>query len=156
MQQGTTERRQETTTETTTEELRPRVGVGVMVVRDGKVLMGKRITSHGSGEWAFWGGHLEHLETLEECARREVREEIGIEITNLKFLCVSNTRQYAPKHYVDVGYVAEIARGEPQNLEPHKREQLEWFDVNNPPSPMFGLCYNYLEALRTGRTYFDA
>ena len=54
---------------------RPSVGVAVIVVNNGKVLLGKRKGSHGSGSWAFPGGHLEMNESIEACARREVFEE---------------------------------------------------------------------------------
>ncbi len=53
---------------------RPKVGVGVIVVKEGKVLLLQRKNSHGSGTWCFPGGHLEYGESLEECAKREVLE----------------------------------------------------------------------------------
>jgi 8-oxo-dGTP diphosphatase len=56
---------------------RPQVGVGVIIVRDGKILLGLR-RSHGAGTWALPGGHLEWGETVESCARREVKEETGL------------------------------------------------------------------------------
>ena len=55
-----------------------RVGVGVLLVRDGRVLLGERRGSHGAGTWAPPGGHLEDGETVEACARREVAEETGL------------------------------------------------------------------------------
>ena len=58
----------------------PKVGVGVIVVRDGKVLLGKRRGAHGEGSWSFPGGHLEFNELLEICAKREAKEETGLEI----------------------------------------------------------------------------
>lgn len=125
-------------------------------MRGEDVLVGKRNSSHGGGEWAYLGGHLEHLETFEECLIREVKEEAGIKITNLRFLCVSNIHTYAPKHYVDIGYVADWVSGEPQNLEPHRRESWEWHHVDKQPEPLFSICKNYIEAYKTGRTYFDA
>ena len=51
----------------------PRVGVGVIVLREGRVLLGRRLGSHGAGTWQFPGGHLEAFERVEDCARREVR-----------------------------------------------------------------------------------
>src|SRR5215469_4737907 len=46
----------------------PKVGVGVMILKDGKVLIGKRKGAHGAGEWAWPGGHLEYMESFEDCA----------------------------------------------------------------------------------------
>ena len=59
----------------------PRVGVGVIIVKAGKVLIGERKGSHGAGQYALPGGKLEWKETWEECARREVLEETGISLT---------------------------------------------------------------------------
>jgi 8-oxo-dGTP diphosphatase len=87
--------------------LQVRVGVGVMILKDGKVLLGLRQGSHGAGEWAFPGGHFEYMETLEDCAKRETLEECGVEIQNIRFQLLANLRQYAPKHYLHVGLIAE-------------------------------------------------
>ncbi len=137
-------------------ENRPKVGIGVLVVRDGKVLMGKRKNAHGAGEWGWPGGHLEYMESFEECARREVREETGMEIDNIRFIRLLNFKTYAPKHYVDIGLLADWKSGEPQVLEPHKCEEWKWFSLNNIPSPHFAACDTEIEALKTGQTYFDA
>lgn len=93
------------------ENPRPKVGVGVMVFKEGKVLMGKRVSSHGAGEWSWPGGHMEYMESFEECAKREVREEAGIEIENVRFLRLLNLKDYAPKHYVDIGLIADWKSG---------------------------------------------
>ena len=76
-------------------ENRPKVGLGVMVVKDGKVLLGKRKGSHGQGEYAWPGGHMEYMESFEECAKREVKEETGIEIADITFLRLMNLKMYA-------------------------------------------------------------
>ncbi len=134
----------------------PKVGVGVMILKDGKVLMHKRKSAHGGGEYAWPGGHLEHMESFEECVRREVREEAGIEIKNIKFLRILNLKAYAPKHYVDVGFTAEWASGEPQTLEPDKNEGWDWYDIDNLPEPYFKGIDSYIEAYKIGRNYYDA
>lgn len=69
---------------------RPKVGIGVLVFKKGKALLAKRKGSHGRGEYAFPGGHLEFGESIEECAKRECREEAGIEIKNVRFLRLLN------------------------------------------------------------------
>ncbi len=60
------------------QENKPKVGVGVMILKDGKVLLGKRKGSHGQGEYAFPGGHLEHMESFADCAKREVADTSGL------------------------------------------------------------------------------
>ena len=137
------------------EELRPRVGVGVMVLKDGHLLLGRRKGSHGAGEYAYPGGHLEHLESFEQCAKREVREETGLEIGPLRFLRVLNTRAYAPKHYVDMAFAADWVSGEPQVLEPEKIDGWAWYPLDALPSPLFGTIPTALEALNSRRTFWD-
>ncbi|OGZ68766.1 MAG: hypothetical protein A3D44_02100 [Candidatus Staskawiczbacteria bacterium RIFCSPHIGHO2_02_FULL_42_22] len=136
-------------------ELRPKVGIGVIVVKDGKILLGKRKNSHGDGEYAGTGGHVEYMESFEECAKRETLEEAGIEIENIRFLCLVNVKDYAPKHYVDIGLVADWKSGQPTVLEPDKLEGWDWYDVDNLPSPLFGMIPNYIEAYKTGRHFWD-
>ena len=64
---------------------RPLIGIAVIVVKDNRVLLGKRKNAHGAGSWAFPGGHLEFNEFIEACAVREVFEETGLKIKNLRF-----------------------------------------------------------------------
>src|SRR3989344_7723278 len=118
------------------EAQRIRVGVGVMVLKEGKVLVSRRKTSHGAGSFSFTGGHLEYMESFEECAKRETREECGIEIKNVRFLCLANLT-FTPKHYVHIGFVANWVSGEPKDLEPEKQEEWKWYDLDALPEPLF-------------------
>lgn len=127
-----------------------------MIFKEGKILLGKRKGSHGEGEYAFPGGHLEYMESFEECAKRETMEEAGIEIKNVKFLFLSNLKDYAPKHYVHIGLIAEWKSGEPKVLEPHKIDSWDWYSLDKLPSPLFKIFPQLLEALKTGKNYFDA
>ena len=137
------------------QNLRPRVGIGVMVFKDGKILLQQRKGSHGGGEYAFPGGHLEYMESFEECAIRETLEEAGIKIKNLKFLLLSNLTSYAPKHYVHLNFVADWESGEPMIMEPDKCGGWGWYDPDNLPTPYFKTMPICLEALRTGKYYFN-
>ncbi len=133
-----------------------RVGIGLFILKDGKVLMGKRKGAHGAGEYCGPGGHLEYMESFEECAKRETMEEVGIEIENVRFLCLSNLKKYAPMHYVDIGIIADWKSGEPKAMEPDKRESWDWYDLDNLPTPLFGVTPQYAEAYKTGKSFFDA
>ncbi len=127
-----------------------------MILKEGKVLLGKRKNAHGAGEYAWPGGHLEYMESFEECAKREVWEEAGIKIKKVRFLLLSNLKTYAPKHYVDVGLVAEWESGEPKIMEPDKLEGWDWYDMNTLPQPLFSTIPSYLEAYATGKNFWDA
>jgi mutator protein MutT len=59
---------------------RPVVGIGAVIVQDGKVLLVKRRYAPLKGEWSLPGGGVEVGETLEECVVREMREETGLDI----------------------------------------------------------------------------
>lgn len=141
-----------------TDEQRVRVGIGVMIFKDGKVLAGRRKNAHGAGQFAWPGGHFEYMESFEECARREVKEETGLEIENIRFLRLMNLRSYAPKHYVDIALVADWKSGEPEVLEPEKIDRWDWYDpeeIATTNEPMFATLPSYFEALKTGRNYWD-
>lgn len=119
-------------------DYRPKVGLAVIIIRDNKVLLGRRKNAHGAGSWCFPGGHLEFNEAFIECAQREVREETGLQLTNIKPAAFTNdifTQE--GKHYVTLYFTAECDSGEPQLLEPDKCEGWAWFPWNNLPQPLF-------------------
>jgi 8-oxo-dGTP diphosphatase len=126
----------ETTTNTPSTELRPKVGVGIMMVRDGKVLLGKRRGAHGSSTYGWCGGHVEFGETLEDAARREIAEETGMEAHDLQFLCLSNIVQYG-KHYLDVEFICSDFSGDPEVREPDRVESWMWHKIDDLPEPLF-------------------
>ena len=74
---------------------RPLIGISVLVMKEGKLLLGKRKGSHGEGEYASPGGHLEHLESFATCALRETMEETGLVIGEPRFLRVYNSTDFA-------------------------------------------------------------
>ena len=135
---------------------RPKVGIGLLIIKDGHILLGKRKSPHGQGEYGAPGGHLEGMESFESCALREFHEEAGetMKIKNLRFLCLTNLTKYAPKHYVDIGMVAEWESGEPTVGEPDKLETWGWYSIDALPQPLFGCLENYLEAYKTQQVYF--
>ena len=117
---------------------RPHVGVGVLIFKDGLLLLGKRKNSHGSDSWAPPGGHLEFGESFQDCAQREVLEEVGITIKNIRFGTISNDVFIAEdKHYVTIFMIAEYAHGNVQLLEPDKCELWQWCNPTELPQPLF-------------------
>lgn len=132
-----------------------KVGIGILILKDNKVLLGRRKGAHGAGEYAFPGGHLEYKESFAACARRETWEECGLEITNIRFQHLANTLAYAPVQYVHIGLTADWKAGRPVVREPHKREGWDWFALDALPKPLFAMCTLAFTSYRTGQTYYD-
>jgi len=124
----------------------PKVGVAVIIIKNGKVLMHKRKNSHGDGTWSLPGGHLEFNESLEECAQRETFEETGMKIKNIRFADITNDIfEKEKKHYITIFMIADRESGEPIVKEPKKCECWEWHDWNNLPKPLFLPIENLLK-----------
>mgnify|MGYP003394911621 FL=1 len=128
-------------------ENRPKVGIGVCVIKDGKILFGKRKNAHGQGSWCFPGGHLEFNETWEECAVRETLEETGLKIKNIRFATATNDIfPMENKHYITIFMIADYDSGELRIMEPEKCERWDWFDWSSPPQPLFIPQQNLLKS----------
>lgn len=113
-----------------------RVGVGVLVLtgeNKNKVWAGMRKGSHGASTLALPGGHLEVNETWSDCAAREVEEEMGLSLTNVRFFHATNDIMLAEeKHYVTIFMVASQSNPNeiPSNREPNKCEGWDAYTVD--------------------------
>ena len=96
---------------------RPVVGVGGVVVSNGRVLLVRRGAPPSVGQWSIPGGMLESGETLLEGVRRELAEETSVEVRVLDLVEVferidldgAGKTRY---HYVVLDYLCEAIRGE--------------------------------------------
>lgn len=103
---------------------RPSVGVATVVVKDGKILIG-RDTRKGEEMFGVPGGHWESGETLKDCAAREVKEESGITCKNVRLVSVYDFyREDKQKSYVTIGMAADYDGGE--LTDQHEEGRLEW------------------------------
>lgn len=102
---------------------RPRLAFGLLV-RDGRVLLGHRHPARSlyPDVWDLPGGHIEPGETPEEALQREVREEVGVEVTRFVELEFPDLFPAAETHV----FVVEAWHGEPINLAPDEHDQLAW------------------------------
>lgn len=115
-----------------------RVGVGVFVFKDGKFLIGQRRGSHGTEHWSVPGGHIEFGESFAETATREVMEETGLAIQNVRFGALTNDPfPEEDKHYVSVWMLSDWASGQAQSIECNKFIKLRWCDFDTLPEPLF-------------------
>ncbi len=89
---------------------------------------------------------MEFGESWEECARREAREELGIEITNTQFLGVTNDVFVEEnKHYITIYLRADLTSGTPKIMEPEKTIAMAWTTWEEFPEPMFLPIKHFLE-----------
>ena len=90
------------------EKVRPKIGIGVYIM-DGKgnLLMTLRTSAHEPGTWCPPGGHLEMGESFLNCCKKEVKEEVGLDIEDVEMLGVVNNIFSPEKHYVNIDFVAK-------------------------------------------------
>jgi len=131
----------------------PRVGFGVMVLRDKQVLLGKRHDDpakasselHGEGTWTMPGGKLDYQEDLNDGMYREVVEETGIKIDKNKLELISLTNNVVhDAHFVTIGFLCQEFRGEPRIMEPDEIIEWQWFDLDKLPIPLYSASYQIL------------
>jgi len=116
---------------------KPQVGTATIITRDDKVLLMKRKGPHGKGTWSTPGGHLDFGETIEGCAAREVKEEVGLDVFDVRFRCVTNdVFEEAGKHYITVWMDAK-STGEPYLAAEEEAEEIGWYAWDALPHPLF-------------------
>lgn len=116
----------------------PKIGVGVIIVKDNQVLLGKRLSKHGFGTWSFTGGHLEEDETPAQCAIRETKEETGLVVSKIiEGPWVSDFFEESNQHYLTLFFISQHQGGTPQLTEPDKIQEWSWFNWNALPNPLF-------------------
>lgn len=115
----------------------PRVGVGVLVIKEGKVLLGKRKGAHGNGCYSPPGGNLEFKETVEGCAIRELAEETGLKPLSLQLGPWTQDIIDEQKHYISLFVMTTEFEGDLKLLEPNKCEGWSWYAWDDLPSPFF-------------------
>ncbi len=136
------------------------VGFGVMVIKDNKVLLGKRHEDpakadsllNGAGQWTMPGGKLNFSETFEQGAKREVMEETGIATGDLELICV-NQDMVATAHFVTVGLICRYFTGSPRVTEPDEITEWKWFDIDNLPSPLYAPSAKIFENYKQNKFY---
>lgn len=133
------------------------VTIGVIISKSGKILLEKRGTFKGtpileSGKWALVGGFFDRNETLIEGAKREVMEETGYEITDLRLLRINDSpnRPMEDRQNMDIIFIAGVV-SEKQNINEEVSE-LKWFDIDNLPSNE-DMAFDHLDSIELYKKY---
>ena len=113
-----------------------KIGCEVFIKQDNAILLGKRKNCYGAEQWGLPGGHLEYGESLVECAKRELKEELGIEGEGFTLVTVNDTIDERA-HYVHASFVIERFVGEIQCMEPEFCYEWRFFPIDNLPIELF-------------------
>ncbi|MFA5954682.1 MAG: NUDIX domain-containing protein [Patescibacteria group bacterium] len=130
-----------------TKAMRPSVGTGIFILNDkNQVLLEKRSGSHGAGTWCLPGGHLEWQESFLQNAMRETKEEVDLDIEEVRVLGVTNdVFKKEQKHYVTIFMKATKWSGKPRMMEPDRCTEIRWFHLNDLPEPLFVSDCNFFK-----------
>lgn len=118
----------------------PRPTVSAIIYRNGKILLCHRAASPFKGKWDLPGGFLEEGESAMEGMRREMKEELGIELKDIRLLTVEGPAYYPfggqDNYNIDV-YYEVTTRDEPRVASNNEMTEIGWFDPNNLPPMAF-------------------
>ena len=129
------------------------VGGGCLILNErNEVLLMKRAgkVRNESGWWSKPGGGIDFGEKAEEAMKREMKEELGVEIKIIGYLPhTDHFTKDRKQHWVAINFVAKIVSGVPKNMESHKCDEIAWFPLDKLPkkttAPTTESVENYLQ-----------
>lgn len=113
-----------------------KISCEILLKKAETILLGKRKNCYGEGTWALPGGHLNYGESLLDCAKRELKEELGIEADDFQLITVTET--VSADHYIRVSFVVEdFPYDDIKCLEPDRCYEWRFFNINELPENIF-------------------
>lgn len=111
----------------------PMVGVGALIVCDGKILLEKRKNDPGKGKWSIPGGLVELGENIEQTVIREVKEETGLDVEKPEHIdvvdnVVLDEDSKVRYHFVIVDYFVKLKGGRLKAAS--DAEELRWVPLD--------------------------
>lgn len=112
----------------------PMVGVGAVILHNGKILLEKRKNDPGKGKWSIPGGLVELGERVEETVVREVKEETGLDVEKPEHVDVVDNVSFdedgkVKYHFVIIDYFVKLVGGTLSAAS--DAEELEWVTLDN-------------------------
>ena len=107
----------------------------LVLLKDNKILLLRRYnTGYEDGKYSVVAGHLDGNETFIQAMVREAKEEANIIIKpeDLDVVHVMH-RKVPEEERIDFFIIAKKWDGNPQNMEPHKCDDIRWFDIDKLP-----------------------
>ena len=118
----------------------PQPTVSAIISRNGKILLCQRAAGPFKGKWGLPGGFLEEGESAEGGLRREMKEELEIEVKNIRLLTVEGPAYYPfggqDNYNIDICYLV-VPVGEPEAVDKSDVAEIDWFDPDKLPDMAF-------------------
>lgn len=129
--------------------------VSGLLVRDERMLLCRRHPRRAvwAGLWIAPGGHVQDGESPESALRREMREELGVDVLEARFLYTVWVPPFGDEDArIDRAYLVTRWAGEPANLDRSEHDALGWFDREQMDAlPMPDAAHNSLIPFLAGR-----
>lgn len=113
------------------------VGCGPLIFNKKKEILLKKRSATAKNEAGYWqqpGGSIDYGEKAIDAAKREIREEIGIDIDIWGILPFTDQILKKDKqHWLALNFLANIKKGEIKNLEPDVCDEVRWFSLKKLP-----------------------
>jgi len=108
-----------------------------LVIKSGKILLVNRNIEPCRGMWSLIGGYIGWDETVEDCAKREVKEEVGLECEIINFLGIYSGPNRDTHDLQNIG-LAYVLKPVSEKILIQKEEVMEakWFTFDNLPTPL--------------------
>ncbi|HKL43792.1 MAG TPA: NUDIX domain-containing protein [Candidatus Absconditabacterales bacterium] len=125
-------------------------GCGCLIVNDDNQIL---LLSHNKfdGAWSQPGGSIEFGEDIESAIKREIKEELGVEIELFgpkTYAETIETKKGKKRHWLVGGRFAKIISGEPKNMEPEKHAEIKRFDLDDLPENITAFTKPYIEGYK--------
>lgn len=139
-----------------------KVGVGVVIVKDNKILLGHRVNNakdtggiYEPDSYTCPGGKQEYKETIYDCAKRETKEETNLDIDNLTIISAQDDIS-DDRHYITITVLASSFSGELEVMEKDKIDEWKWFSLDELPSNLYSPSKKSIEAyLKKGKIDYE-
>lgn len=130
----------------------------LVLIKDNKIFLIRRFnTGYNDGNYSMIAGHLDGKESFVDCMVREAREEAGIIIKpeDLEAVHTMNRFEGMDNERIDVFLRAKKWEGVIKNLEPHKCDNMDWFNLDNIPENTISYVKQAIDCIRNKIPYSE-
>ena len=126
------------------------ISIDCLIIKDGKILLGKRKHDPFGGYWGIFGGYVEWDESPEDAVIRELKEETNLSVRDMKLFVVYGNPGRHEKQVITIVYVVEV-EGNPTPDD--DIIEIKWFDLKEIPELAFDhniIIKDYLRKFKSG------